>query len=69
MQIESRTCQARLGNYAEMQLIFCKDKIHLLQYDYNNDINGFSLRKITQKRCAKHISWHTSSETVSVYMN
>ena len=49
MQIESRTCQARLGNYAEMQLIFCKDKIHLLQYDYNNDINGFSLRKITKK--------------------
>ena len=49
MQIESRTCQARLGNYAEMQLIFCKDKIHLLQYDYNNDINGFSLRKIIQK--------------------
>ena len=25
MQIESRTCQACLGNYAEMQLCFCKD--------------------------------------------
>ena len=25
MQIESRTCQARLSNYAEMQLIFYKD--------------------------------------------
>ena len=24
MQIESRTCQACLGNYAEMQLCFCK---------------------------------------------
>ena len=51
MQIESRTCQVRLGNYDEMQLIFCKDKIHLLQYDYNNDKMGFHYERSQKKVC------------------
>ena len=36
MQIESRTCQACLSNYAEMQLFFCKDT-NFLSYKHQND--------------------------------
>ena len=37
MQIESRTCQACLGNYAEMQLCFCKDTNFLKQMSKCSD--------------------------------
>ena len=33
MQIESRTCQACLSNYAEMQLIFFKDNANRAQHN------------------------------------
>ena len=35
VQIESRTCQACLSNYAEMQLFFCKDT-NFLSYKHQN---------------------------------
>ena len=56
MQIESRTCHACLGNYAEMQLCFCKVTLFVPYFQINHSLLFAFLMK---SAIGIHMSWMT----------